>query len=458
MPATMSPRLASRRVLFTFILAASLGVTLVHAQPPPLPAGTTAPDAQASSTPSGATKSSQSQPPEVARAEEQIEAKSYAAARSILEVWLTQHPTDARALFDLGFIEDTQDHLEPAEADYLKALAADPNQFEPRLALGLLLARAGKLDEARQQLAAATALLPTPSNPSAQAQAFRTLARLDRTTDPTAAKAALLRALALSPESPDDALLTAEIAEASGDDQTAEAAYHRVLNAQPASSPAVAGLVHLLLKEKKYIDAEPILHSALLRDPDDPALNSQLASVLAAEGRTAEAITVLEKLYQLEPTDKLIASMLADAYTHNGNAPKAEPIYIALLKDSPHDADLLISRGDNLIRQSRYADAVAVLQQAVKLKPDNEEGWSNLAFASSENRQYLVTLQALSMRSKYAQDTPGTDFLWATAYDSLHQSKAAAQFYRKFIQAANGKFPDQEWQAKQRLITLEKMH
>ena len=428
------------------------------AQPPLLPAGATAPDSTAApasqhaeTQQAGATRS-----PEVAKAEEAIEAKNLAAAESILSSYLAQHPTDARALFDLGFIEDSQDHADAAEAAYRKAIAADPKQFESRLALGLLLARAGKPEEARTQLEAATTLEPASPNPAAQAQAFRTLARLDRNSDPSAAKAALLQALTLSAESPDDALLTAEIAEASGDDETAEAAYHRVLNAHPESSPAVAGLVHLLLKEKKYAEAEPLLHSALLRDPDDPALNSQLATTLAAEGKQEEATAVLEKLHQLEPDDKLIAGMLADAYTQSGNAAKADPIYAGLLKASPEDADLLISRGDNLIRQGRSAEAVVVLQKAVKLKPESAEAWFNLAFASSDNHQYSITLQALSMRSKYAEDTAGTDFLWATAYDSLHQTKSAEAFYKKFLQAANGKFPDQEWQAKQRLVTLGK--
>ncbi|HEY0796182.1 MAG TPA: tetratricopeptide repeat protein [Acidisarcina sp.] len=446
-----------RAILRLIILSTPIWLVAAQGQPPPLPAGTAAPDAQRDPAPAEPAKSS-AQSPEVAKAEDAMEGRDLTAARTILERYLPKHPADPRALFDLGYIEDAQDHMEAAESDYRKAIAADPKQFESRLALALLLARADKLEEARQQLTTATTLEPASPNTAAQAQAFRTLARLDRTTDPSAAKAALLQALALSPESPNDALLTAEIAEASGDDETAEAAYHRVLNAQPGSSPAVAGLVHLLLKQKKYGEAEPILRSALLRDPDDPALNSQMASTLAAQGRTAEAITVLEKLRQLEPGDALIGRMLADGYTQTGNAPKAEPIYLALLKDSPRDADLLLSRGDNLIRQARYAEAVPVLQQAVQLKPDDEEGWSNLAFASSECRQYSITLQALSMRLKYAQDTPGTDFLWATAYDNLHQSKSAAEFYRRFLQAANGKFPDQEWQAKHRLIALERMH
>jgi len=84
------------------------------------------------------------------------------------------------------------------------------------------------------------------------------------------------------------------------------------------------------------------------------------------------------------------------------------------------------------------------------------DAWSGLAFAASETHQYDLELSALSTRSKYAAESPSTLFLYATAYDNLHQNKAAADYYHRFLAAAQGKFPDQEWQAKHRLAALEK--
>jgi hypothetical protein len=59
------------------------------------------------------------------------------------------------------------------------------------------------------------------------------------------------------------------------------------------------------------------------------------------------------------------------------------------------------------------------------------------------------------MRSKYLPEVPSTYFLWAITYDSLHQTKAAATYYHHFLDSAAGKYPDQEWQARQRLKVLE---
>jgi len=40
------------------------------------------------------------------------------------------------------------------------------------------------------------------------------------------------------------------------------------------------------------------------------------------------------------------------------------------------------------------------------------------------------------------------------AYDTLHDKAQAVAYYKHFLDAAGGKFPDQEWQARQRLLLL----
>jgi Flp pilus assembly protein TadD len=393
-------------------------------------------------------------PGPLAKAEDAIANKDYDQARSLLDPYLSAHPGDARALFDRGFVEDSQEHDEAAVGYYQKAIAADPKQFESHLALGLVLAREGKQKEAGEQLVAATELEPNPPDPAAKAQAFRALAQLDRNSDPDAAKQALLHALQISPETPDDILLTGEIAEAEGDLASAETAYRRALQQQPESSAATAGLAHVLIAQKKYSDAEPLIQAALRRDPDDPALNTQMALVLSAEGKQDASVGVLEKLHQFKPEDDSISKMLADAYAANGQPDKAAALYAQLLKSRPEDPSLLAAYGDSLVRQQHYAEALPVLQKAVALKPDDGNAWSGLAFAASQQHNYQLVLDSLSARSKYLQETPATYFLWATAYDNLHHTKQAADYYKLFLAAAKGQFPDQEWQAKHRLIAL----
>ncbi len=245
------------------------------------------------------------QPPvseQVADAEAAIVKSDWKTAEAKLDPWLAAHPTDARALFDAGYVADAQNRLDDAAALYRRAVEADPQSFEAHLSLGLLLARQGKQSEARPELAAATTLDPGEAGPALKARAWRALAEIDRTTDATEASNDLLEALKLSPETPADTLLAASMAEQAGQYEAAETAYRRILAKDPKSAPANAGLAHLMIARKQYPEAETFLRAALEQTPDDPALTAQLATVLAAQDK-AEALPLLQKLHDAHPAD-----------------------------------------------------------------------------------------------------------------------------------------------------------
>src|SRR5207245_506454 len=129
------------------------------------------------------------------------------------------NPTDAQVLYSLGSAQDalaeTPAQAAEAEATYRRAIAAGPNLLEPHLALGLLLARTGRAADAHTELAAAAAI--PNGDPNLRARAYRAMARLDQTGNPSGASEELLAALKLSPETPDDILLTGELAQANND-------------------------------------------------------------------------------------------------------------------------------------------------------------------------------------------------------------------------------------------------
>lgn len=438
-----------------FLVAATAGA---QSQLPP---GTQFPDEGSTQKTAPGSARAATVAPALADAEGKIQQGDFSGARPLIEAYLKEHANDARALFDLGYLDQASHQDEMASRDYQAAVAADPKQFEARLAWGLMLAQEDKYADARQQLRQATLLTPASPNPAAQAQAYRALAELERQSDPTAARDDLLSAIRLSGETDEDLLLTAQIAEASGDSGTAEAAYRRILAERADSSEAStagAGLAHLLIQQKEYSDAETLLTSALNRDPDDASLNAEMAAALLVQGKTEQALPVLEKLRGLEPKNSAVDRMLADAYSDAGAPGKADPLYSKLVAERPADADLLAAQGQNYIREQNYPQAQAVLQKALKLKPDDGQSWGGLALAASENHQYAAALQALSMRAKYLPETPSSYFIRATSYDNLHQTQAAAESYRNFIAADAGKFPDQERQARQRLAALGRTH
>ena len=433
-----------RFVLLVLLLASAAVLGQSSAQIPEKPS----PDAAPSTT--------EAQPvsDEVAQAEAAIVKADWKAAEARLDTWLAAHPGDARALFDAGYVADAQNRLEAAAGFYRRAVEANPQSFEAHVELGMLLARQNKISDARTELAEATQLEPGEAGASAKARAWRALAEIDRTDDPSKASEDLLEALKLSPETSNDTLLAAELANQAGQFDLAEQAYRRMLAKDPKSAAANAGLAHLLIARKQYPEAESLLRTALAEAPEDTVLTTQLATVLAAEDK-AEALPLFQKLHEAHPKDAAITRMLAAVLDDAGDAAGSDKLYVSLLMASPDDPKLLVAHGQNLIRQLKYAEAFAAFDKATRLDEANADGWSGLAFAASKTNQPSVTLHALTMRSKFLPEIPSTYFLWATAYDTLHDKAQAVAYYHHFLDSSAGKFPNQEWQARQRLLVLE---
>jgi len=442
-----------RRTIPSLIISTLLFVSIpAHAQ---LPAGTT--DATQPQT--------QKQDPLLTQANEALDKQDYPTALKLLSTLTEKSPNDPHLLYDLAFTQDslaeTPAQTAAAEATYRRAITADPTYFDPHLALGLLLARSGKLPEAHTELALATTL--TTDNPLLKARAYRALARIDRTTNYALASDELLAALKLSPETPDDILLSGELAEASGDPAAAELAYRRLLAVDPKNQDATAALIHILLTQKKPDQAETLLTAALANDPDSPTLNAQLAGLYEQQGKADQALPIVEKLHAAHPGDPSLARLLAHLYTLSDQYDKAATLYAALVVVFPQDPTLLDDSANALIHLRKFAEAEALLKRAVDRPsafPSQDDlalAAGHLAFAASQNNDPATTLQAIAIRDKVLPQSPSSLFLAATAHDKLHHNKQATDLYQQFLSVADGKFPDEEWEARHRLLTLAHM-
>jgi Flp pilus assembly protein TadD len=386
-------------------------------------------------------------------AETAIDQHEFAKAHQLVMDALADHPQDTRALYDLGYIEFATGHKEQAEQDYRRVMELDPSLPQAHMALAKLLITTERKEEARQQLDIVT------RNPKAdgalKGQAWRMLANLDLETDPSVARYDLLHALQVSPETPQDTFLTGRLAEALGDNDTAEKAYRKLIADKQLELEAYAALGRLLLKQEQNDKVIALLQDVEPAHPDDVAITAEYATALANTGQPAKALLLLEKAHAEEPSNTTVTRLLADVANPNGRPDEAEGLYLELLKLNPRDPQLLASYGSSLIRQKRYFEAEPPLQQAVALKPDLGDAWGSLAFAASKQEQYEQVLTYLTQRKKYLPDNASTYFLWATAYDKLRHTKEAIAYYHLFLDTAGGKFPDQEFQIRHRLIVLE---
>jgi len=121
----------------------------------------------------------------------------------------------------------------------------------------------------------------------------------------------------------------------------------------------------------------------------------------------------------------------------------------------PNDALLHQLYGNALLRLHKNADSEQQELLAIKLDPKLAEAYNDLSFAAAENKDYGLSLKALDARAQFYPENQGTYFLRATNYDNLRDVPHAIAFYKQFLAVSDGKYPDQEWQARHRLIALD---
>lgn len=391
--------------------------------------------------------------PELTKAEELIQKQDYGAAEPLLQKVTTNDPANYVAWFDLGFAENELGKTEESIAAYRKSVAAKPDVFESNLNLGIQLAKTSQPD-AEQFLRAATQLKPTGHVAEAKARAWLSLAHVLEASKPDEAIAAYQQASTLQPKDPEPHLAAGQLFEKESKFADAESEYKQALALDP-SSDALTGLANLYMRGRKFPQAEEYLRKIVAEHPTETIAHIQLGRVLAAEGKNDDAVAELEAGAKLAPNDVSVQRDLADLYVTLGKNDQAEAVYRGLIGRAPNDAQLHQGLGQSLLRQKKFAEAQQEFLTAVKLKPDFGEAYGDLAFAASENKDYVLTLKALEMRGKFLPENPLTHFLRASAYDHLKDVKHAVASYHLFLEAANGKYPDQEWQAKHRLIALE---
>jgi tetratricopeptide (TPR) repeat protein len=396
----------------------------------------------------------QSQPAELTQAEAAIEKKDFAAAEPLLKKVVGSQPNNYQAWFDLGFVYNALGRPDDSISAYRQSVKAKPDVFESNLNLGLMLVR-NKQPGADEFLRVATRLKPTSHVDQGRATAWIALAHAVQETNPQEAIDAYRQASALQPKDPEPHLSAGQLYEAQSKFGDAEQEYKQALALAPTSGDAIVGLANVYMRSQRLPEAEDYLRKAVAQRPNDAVAHIQLGRVLAADQKYDDAVTELQAGLKLAPNDAAARRDLAQVYTGAGKYAEAEDLYRSLLTAQPNDPELRHEYGQALMKLKKFGEAEQQFLAAVRLKPDWGAAYGDVAVAANENQDYPLAIKALDMRAKFLPEIPVGYFLRATAYDHLKDYHQAAANYHLFLQVANGKYPDQEWQARHRLITIE---
>lgn len=375
-----------------------------------------------------------------------LDAKQYDRALELFRQAAEADPKDYTAHFQLALAYSLLGRDGDAIPQYKTALDLHPGMYEAQLNLGLSLLRANRPAEAADQFRAAAEQRPTEFRPAlGLAQALYNTNRF--------------------PE--------------------AEAAFKTAAALDARSAAAESGLAMSLIRQKRADDAAPHVQQAFVLDrsyragfialaelyestgraaeaislyrlfPDNPAALERLGMLLAASGKLDEAIPTLETVVEKMPTGGRRMA-LAKAYVENKQLEKAQALLQPAVQAAPNDFDLRLFYGRVLRDQRKFPEAAAEFSAATRIQPESVVAWNELASALVIAEEYPQALAAFDRIRALNAEIPGNFFFRALAHDRLHQRPEALENYNKFLAASGGKFPDQEFQARQRARLLEK--
>ena len=260
-----------------------------------------------------------------------------AAARDFLTRTLEYGPRDRDAVqYYLGQAAEQMKQPDVAAAHY--AEVKDGNYLVPaRARQAALLARAGKLDEARALLKATRG-----ENDAQNVRLIQAQAELLRDSKQYAAIFEVLSdGLKRYPDSPDLLYDRAMAAEKLGKLDVLEADLRRVIVLRPNDAQAYNALGYTLAdRTRRLPEAIALLDKALALAPDDPFILDSVGWAQYRAGNLVRAQDSLERAYKVRP-DPEIAAHLGEVLWARGQRDEAGRLWQSSLQTHPQNEVLL---------------------------------------------------------------------------------------------------------------------
>jgi tetratricopeptide (TPR) repeat protein len=375
-----------------------------------------------------------------------LEARKYEEAAQSFAKAIAADPKDYTAHFHLALADSMLHKDAEAITEYRKVLELQPDLYEAKLNLGILLLRDKQAEAAIPFLQQAVGTKPKEYRPR-----FYLAEALLAYGDNAKAEEEYKAAGEIQPNSAGVELGLAHAA--ARQNRVADAAPHfrKAAELDPSYKDALLELASLYEKDRQTDEAIAIYRQF----PENPGAQERLGTLLLESRKYAEAIPGLEQAYQKDPTPSNRLA-LAAAYQFNHQLDKATPLFQAAVMADPENFDVRMMYGRVLRDQKQYRPAAQQFAEALKRNPKSAAAWNDLAGMLYLIESYPEALGALDRARELGENTPANFYFHAIIFDKLHDLKPALENYQKFLAISQGKNPDEEFKARQRARIIQR--
>jgi len=306
----------------------------------------------------------------LAKAQKHLDSGDYVKARVEAQNAAQIDPKNAQARYLLALVAEQKGDIPALFGNLAAAIDSDPAFVEARLKLGTVYYLGQEWERVDEQLEALLELAPDDARVRLllgrlllqKEQRAEGMAEIDRALelDPDYAEALMMKAVAQSEASLDQAVATLDAA---------------IAGLPPAEGRPLRELRILLLAQGRQAGQVEQALKDLVRDfPEAESYQMQLVQFYAGQGRLDDADLRLQQVARLDPGNqqKQLDYVLFLA-TERG-VDKAEATLQGLIKESPDSTRLRTALGELYEATARLPEARAAYQDAVDRDPKSEHG------------------------------------------------------------------------------------
>jgi tetratricopeptide (TPR) repeat protein len=209
-------------------------------------------------------------------------------------------------------------------------------------------------------------------------------------------------------EHPDDAnflCLSARVLVKLGRFDEADVRLERAQSLYPKFARPYEARGELLMAKGEAHDAADAFRKALELDPKRQRARMKLGQLLLVLGQVEEAEALKSEFMKLDEDNREIAK--AAEFEKQEKYAEAEKIYRKILTRHPDNVSAMRLWAALGIREKRYPEAEALLEQAVKVAPGFSRAWSDLCQVQLEQEKHADTIRsagALIKLKRYSAD------------------------------------------------------
>ena len=333
-----------------------------------------------------------------------------------------------------------------AVAEYRKTLELKPGLYEAELNAGIVLLRQKNPADALPLLEEAAGHKPQEFRP----RYYLAEAQL-QTGDFAKAEESYKLAVALDAKSAGAQLGMAQVLVQQGRISEADAYFRQAAQLEPKYREYLLELAALYEKASENSQAIAIYREF----PDNPAAQARLGELLLESKQFEDAVPRLEEAFGKDPS-AVNRSALAAAYVFTRKLDKALPLLEQSVAAEPGNYELRMMYARALRDKRQFQPAARQFYEAAKLKPAEPKPWTELGGMLYMAGDLPQALSAFEQAVRNGENTAGNWFLRAIILDKLRQIKPAKEAYERFLALSQGKSPDQEFQARQRVRILQR--